>query len=66
MRFQVTPINGTVKVSSQGVGIAVAQLSVCYNTPETPYNHESFTCRNVSLKKEDKALSNISMEFCCS
>jgi len=56
-------LNGSVEIIATGSGIGVAQLSVCYNIPTTPYEEEPFRCKmNVTNKSNDAAW----LEFCCS
>lgn len=51
-----------VQVVTTGFGAAVAQLTVCYNVRDTPYEEQAFTCQqNVKTKGMDFADVN----FCC-
>ena len=50
-------------MTAVGEGIAVVQLSVCYNIPEDPYDDKPFNCIvNVSGSKDKNSAT---VDFCC-
>lgn len=61
--YQVPEVNGEILLSAQGSGVGVAQLSVCYNTPNDPYEDEPFNC---SVDVQNTNNDQITIEFCCS
>ncbi|XP_076814766.1 CD109 antigen-like isoform X2 [Clavelina lepadiformis] len=58
----VPPVDGDLVVTADGVGIGVAQLSVCYNIPNNPYIDEPFNC-TVDVSSDD--INSASINFCC-
>ena len=61
--FQQIPAdNGLVEVTAEGHGVAVAQLSVCYNIPDSPFDEEPFDCVS---QVSGKGLDSATVDFCC-
>nr|NP_001027688.2 alpha-2-macroglobulin homologue precursor [Ciona intestinalis] len=59
----VPAVDGTVQVTATGVGVAVAQISVCYNTPSQPYAIEPFQCTNTVVSTASRKAK---VNWCCS
>uniref|UniRef100_F7BB43 Uncharacterized protein n=1 Tax=Ciona intestinalis TaxID=7719 RepID=F7BB43_CIOIN len=59
----VPAVDGTVQVTATGVGVAVAQISVCYNTPSQPYAIEPFQCTNTVVSTAS-SINFFNLLFC--
>jgi len=51
-----------IQVATDGFGAAVAQLTVCYNVPETPYEDQGFKCQQ---DVQTKGMDYANINFCC-
>jgi len=60
--LQAPNVNGNISVAASGVGVGVAQLSVCYNIPNDPFEGEPFAC-TVKVKESNYLRARI--DFCC-
>ncbi|CAK8680732.1 unnamed protein product [Clavelina lepadiformis] len=58
----VPPQNGVIVVSAEGVGVGVAQLTVCYNIPDAPFDNEPFDC---SVTHKNEGIQSARVKFCC-
>ena len=62
-RYQQVPsANGDVIIAASGVGVGVAQLSVCYNTPSDTFETEPFKCTTNIQESNQKSAR---LDFCC-